>query len=106
MFDQDIIIDQEKFNTAIEDYAALSVRLQKLTTTVNNMLSELESGFNTPAGATFLNACSAHLLTPLEQQQEILKHISDTLMEVRTVYQPVFTKYQELTDAINRMKQN
>lgn len=106
MFDKDIILDQGEFKKAIDDYAALSASLSSLTAKVKGMISSLETGFNTPAGAKFINACAEHLIRPLQQQEEVIKHISQTLTEVDAVYKPVFTKYAELADSINRLTRN
>ena len=104
-FDTDIVLDEAAFNTAISDFADLSVKLQKLRSDIEAMLELLESGFDTPAGRKFVNSCKNNLLIPLDDQKAVLEHISETLQQSRQKYSAVFTAYSALQGAIQQARQ-
>lgn len=56
-FSEDIVLDEEAFDKAIEDFSALSDKLQRLRLEVEDMISTLRVGFDTPAGAKFIKSC-------------------------------------------------
>ena len=103
MSNKDIVISQEAFDKASEDLEALSKRLEKLREDVEEMLSLLQKGFDTPAGRLLLESSSKHLLEPLKDQQKVLKHISTTLGDSKEQYASIFEKYDELTKAIQNV---
>lgn len=103
-FNRDIVLDEAAFDAAIEEFAQLSVDLQKLRTTIEDMMHGLEVGFNTPAGAKFVNACEKSLYKPLDDQKLVLDHISKTLSESRQAYQSVFREYESLQTAIKQVE--
>lgn len=106
IFAQDIVLDEEAFNTAVTEFAELSGKLQKLRNDIEDMLNTLKDGFDTPAGRKFLNACESNLFMPLDDQKLVLDHISSTLASSRQAYQSVFREYESLQAAINQVNNN
>lgn len=105
LFTEDIILDEEAFNKASNDFDALAGKLEKLRTDIQDMLTELHKGFDTPAGTKLINSCEKHLFKPLDDQKIVLEHISSTLLESKRQYDSVFQKYEELQTAINQAKE-
>lgn len=106
IFSNDIIIDEEAFNTAISEFSELSEKLQRLRNDIEDMLNNLKVGFDTPAGAKFLSACEANLFRPLDAQKLVLEHISLTLQESKQAYESVFREYENLQSTINKINNN
>lgn len=104
MFNKDILLNDEAFDKAVEDFKALSVSLQELRGKVESMMKTLETGFNTPAGRKFIRSCQDNLFQPLDDQKLVLEHICESLESVKDTYAPVFTEYDELTKSINRVE--
>ena len=96
----DIVLDEEAFNKAASDFEELATQLQSLRDDVDKMLTDLQTGFDTPAGRKFIASCQNNLITPLEQQKLVIEHISSTLNEVKGAYTPVFTEYDSLNKQI------
>ena len=106
IFRDDIVLDEEAFNTAMTEFADLSQKLQSLRNDIEEMLNTLKSGFDTPAGRKFLNACEANLFRPLDDQKLVLDHISSTLRDSRVKYESVFNEYESLQQMINNVPNN
>ena len=100
LFNKDIVLDEEAFDAAVEDFAELGTQLRKLRVDIEAMLELLESGFDTPAGRKFVRSCKDNLLTPLDEQKAVLEHISETLRQSRRKYSTVFTAYASLQTSI------
>ena len=100
IFSDDIILDEEAFQKASSDFEDLSTRLQNLNSEIEEMLTNLQKGFNTPAGRKFINSCRDNLRQPMSDQKVVLAHISETLAQIRQLYAPVFTEYDTLNRAI------
>lgn len=96
----DIVLDEDKFKKASDDFATLSVRLQTLNNDIEDMLNTLQEGFDTPAGRKFVSSCRKNLRQPMSDQKKVLEHISSTLIEVREMYSSVFREYDNLNTAI------
>lgn len=103
VFGEDIILDEEAFDTAIKDFAALGTQLQRLRIDIEEMLSVLKSGFNTPAGVKFINSCENNLFKPLDAQKLVIDHISKSLSESKQTYESIFREYESLQTAINQV---
>ncbi len=106
LFSNDIIIDEDAFNTAISEFSELSEKLQRLRNDIEDMLNNLQAGFDTPAGAKFIKACRDNLYIPLDAQKLVLKHISTTLQESKQAYESVFREYENLQSTINKINNN
>ena len=102
IFNQDIILDEDAFNAAVEDFADLSNQVEGLRANVVEMLDTLKEGFNTPAGVKFINSCEKNLLKPLDDQKLVLDHVSSTLQESRRKYSSVFQEYASLQTSIRQ----
>ena len=102
----DIILDQEAFRQAADEFAQLKIKLAALNEDIERMNELLGEGFNTPAGRKFINLCRKRLQQPIEDQQKVLDHISDTLEEVRGKYAPVFDEYEALNARLTGYTQN
>ncbi len=102
MSNTNIIIDEEVFQKAANDFEELSTYVTDLRKEVLDMLNDLKTGFNTPAGRKFYNSCANRLINPLNQQVIVLKHISENLLTAKNMYQSVFDEYREI---VNFMKE-
>ena len=103
MFEKDILLDEDAFDTAVTEFAALSTRLQKLRGRLEEMVSILQTGFNTPAGRKFVKSCKNNLFDPMDDQKAVFEHIANTLWESKEAYSTVFTEYEEQNSAIDRL---
>lgn len=103
-FREDIILDEEAFDVAISDFAALGTQLQQLRSDIEDMLNILKAGFNTPAGVKFINSCENNLFKPLDAQKLVIEHIANSLSESKQAYESVFREYESLQNAINQVK--
>lgn len=101
MFEKDILLDEDAFDTAVTEFADLSTRLQKLRGRLEEMISTLQTGFNTPAGRKFVKSCKNNLFDPMDDQKAVFEHIANTLQGSREAYKAVFTEYEELNSAID-----
>ena len=100
VFGQDIVLDEEAFQQAIQDFNGLNKQLQQLRNDIEEMLDDLKTGFDTPAGRQFIASCRDNLLKPLDDQKLVLDHISETLEQSERAYRPVFDEYEALNNAI------
>lgn len=105
IFDDDIVLDEEAFDKAISDFSLLGDKLKKLRHDIEDMVNTLKYGFDTPAGVKFMNSCENNLFKPLDDQQLVLEHISDTLQQSKQSYSTVFKEYEDLQNTINNSKQ-
>lgn len=96
----DLIIDEEAFDKAVEDFSQLSSKLQALRTDVEEIVNGLKTGFDTPAGRLFINSCEKNLFEPLDAQKIVLDHISSSLKEARQTYSSVFDEYDSFQTTI------
>lgn len=104
MFAKDILLDDEKFKKASEQFAALADDMSKLRQDIDNLLKELESGFDTPAGRKFIKSCKSGLLQPMDDQAAVIKHVSDNLVQARAKYESVFIEFEALNNAIKNQQ--
>ena len=102
----DIILDEEAFSSAANDFADLGKRLDRLRQDVTDMVNTLKTGFNTPAGEIFIKSCETNLFKPLDDQKLVLDHISETLGDARQAYESVFREYEALQTEINQKGNN
>lgn len=98
----DIVLDEEAFSQAIKDFSELSNQLDDLRSDLENMITTLKEGFDTPAGRKFISSCEKNLFEPLSEQKLVLDHISETLSESRQAYESVFREYEALQAEINK----
>ncbi len=105
LFGQDMILDEEAFEKAANDFESLSEQLNSLRRDIEEMINELKAGFDTPAGVKFINSCEKNLFKPLDDQKLVIDHIKETLKTSRQQYQSVFDEYESLRETINNVKQ-
>jgi len=91
-----IVIDEEALNKAGQDFLELCGKIDALLMDVTNMLEALKSGFDTPAGRTFMKSCENCLLEPIQQQKIVVTHIAENLLMAKNMYQSVFTDYRDV----------
>lgn len=103
VFGEDIVLDEEAFQRASDDFLALGTQLQELRGKIEEMLETLKSGFNTPAGVKFINSCEANLFAPLDAQKLVIEHISQTLLLSKQSYESVFREYEALQSVIKQV---
>lgn len=102
IFKKDIVLDEEAFQTAVNEFSELSKQMNSLKEEVTEMLQLLKRGFDTPAGEKFIQSCEKALLKPMEDQRLVIGHISETIADVKKQYESVFQEYEELNRSINR----
>ena len=103
VFGKDIVLDEDAFQRASDDFLALGTQLEQLRTKIEEMLNTLKTGFNTPAGVKFINSCEANLFEPLDAQKLVIDHISETLLLSKQSYDSVFREYEALQSQINQI---
>ncbi|RHQ57359.1 hypothetical protein DWY36_12885 [Firmicutes bacterium AF25-13AC] len=102
IFKKDIVLDEEAFQTAGNEFKTLSADMESLKAEVDEMLQLIKIGFDTPAGAKFIQSCQTTLIKPLEDQRLVITHISDTLTDAKKQYASVFQEYEQLNQSINK----
>ena len=101
IFKNTIVLDEEAFQKASTDLDDLAVKLQQLKADIEEMLNDLQQGFDTPAGHKFVDACHNTLLDPVSKQAEVLQHVARNLSTAKTSYESVFEDYRDLVNLIN-----
>lgn len=102
IFKKDIVLDEEAFQTAGNEFKTLSADMESLKVEVDEMLQLIKIGFDTPAGAKFIQSCQTALIKPLEDQMLVITYISDTLTDAKKQYASVFQEYEQLNQSINK----
>lgn len=102
LFGTDIVIDEEAFQTAVNDMKSLEQKLQNLRNETEDMINTLKTGWDTPAGRKFVQSCESNLYKPLDDQKLVLQHISETLADSKKAYESVFTEYEALQNTIKK----
>ncbi len=98
---EDIVLDEAAFDQAIREFSELAGQLSDLRSEIEQMLTTLRAGFDTPAGRKFISSCEKNLFEPLDAQKLVLDHISETLAASRQAYESVFREYEALQAQIN-----
>lgn len=101
-FDQNIILDEDAFTRASGQFDELAKDMNTLTVEINNLLDELATGFDTPAGHKFIKSCRDKLIEPMRDQSLVIKHVSENLTQARAQYESVFTEYETLNSMLNK----
>jgi uncharacterized protein YukE len=96
-----IVLDEEAFTKASNDFDDLSQKINSLRKDIESMLDDLQRGFDTPAGRKFMDSCRNNLLKPMEEQKIVVDHISETLRKCTDAYRSVFEEYRDLVSFIN-----
>ena len=91
-----IQIDEDAIKAAAGKLEELSERMQNLKAKIELLLDELEKGFDTPAGHRFKEACSSELLKRLNDQSNVIQHVSDNLQNTKALYESVFDDYKQM----------
>jgi hypothetical protein len=96
---EDLVVDEEKFNTAAADMKALKKRTNDLKTKLDGMYESLAGAMDTPAGKEVQLEAKNVLLKPVENMALVVGHISDTLDLIigSGYYKDVFTGFEELS---------
>ncbi len=95
-----ILLDESAFSKAIQDFVSLKSDISALKADVEAALTALHNGFDTPAGEVFMNSCRNNLLEPIDREEKVITHISETLQQAKDKYTSVFTDYEHLTQTI------
>lgn len=101
---EDIVLDEEAFKRAADGFESLSEDLQALRRDIEETLTELKKGFDTPAGAKFIQSCKQNLFQPMDDQKLVLDHIAKTLEMSRQAYSSVFREYEALQSEIRQIQ--
>ncbi|MEE1125939.1 MAG: hypothetical protein U0L18_08375 [Acutalibacteraceae bacterium] len=99
-----IHLDEQAFITAATDMELLKERNQKLRDKLETMYSNLTKALDTPAGHAIEFTGRDLLLTPIDDMNKVIGHMSKTLNIIigcsgeRTgrYYDKLFTEYDEL----------
>lgn len=96
----DLVVDEEKFNTAAADMEALKQRTNALKEKLKDMYEDLAGAMDTPAGKEAQLEAKNVLLKPVENMALVVGHISDTLNLIigSGYYKDVFTGFEELSN--------
>ena len=96
---EDLVVDEEKFNTAAADMRALKTRTNALKTKLEGMYDSLAGAMDTPAGKEVQLEAKNVLLKPVENMSLVVGHISETLDLIigSGYYKDVFTGFEELS---------
>lgn len=99
---QDIILDEDAFNTASADMEALKIRTENLQTKLEGMYESLKTALVTPAGEAVDLAAKKVLIQPIKDLSAVIKHVSETLNEIigSGYYKDVFIEFEELNDSL------
>ena len=99
---QDIILDEDAFNTASADMEALKIRTENLQTKLEGMYESLKTALVTPAGEAVDLAAKKVLIQPIKDLSAVIQHVSETLNEIigSGYYKDVFTEFEELNDSL------
>lgn len=100
LFTKNILLDQDAFQTASAKLDQLVADIKSLRSDIEDMLDDLQTGFDSDAGRKFVSAVEGHLLTPLEQQQLTIEFTAGVLKQVIGTYEPSFTQFKVLNDSI------
>lgn len=100
----DILLDSEAFSNASTRLDNLARDMGKLRSDISGLLEELMKGFDTPAGHKFFTACDNALLKVLDDEVNVINHVSGNLKSAKTSYQSVFEGYQVLNTFIKNSK--
>lgn len=96
---EDLVIDEEKFNSAAQKMEELKRRTNDLKDKLDTMYENLVSAMNTPSGKEAQLEAKKVLLKPVENMSLVVGHISDTLNLIigSGYYKDVFTGFEELS---------
>lgn len=94
----DIMLDEENLTLIANECAELASDVRALRKEVLDMLNDLKTGFDTPAGRKFYDSCASGLITPLDQQAIVMDHIAENIKNAKNMYQPVFDEYRQIVD--------
>lgn len=97
---ENLIVDEEKFNSAAADMRALKTRTEALKTKLEGMYDQLSSAMDTPAGREVELEAKDVLLKPVENMSLVVGHISETLDLIigNGYYKDVFSGFEELSN--------
>lgn len=105
LFDKDIYLNDEAFNEAATQLETLAEKMSSLRSDIESLLSELKTGWESPAGEKFFLACGNTLIQPLIDQVNVINHVSSNLKTAKNSYETVFNDYRQLNEAIKNAKQ-
>ena len=101
LFAKDILLDDDAFQTASGGLKDLSQDLEALRRDIEGLLTDLATGFGTPAGRKFIRSCKGNLLQPMTDLAAVILHVSDNLGQAKNMYQSIFDEFADLNNSIN-----
>lgn len=96
----DILLDDKALIDASSNINEVVKDMKSIQKSIDNMLKELHTGFQTPAGDKFIQACEKDLLKPMKTEISIMEKISENLKIANTQYQRVFEEFKNLNKLI------
>ena len=96
---EDLVVDEEKFNSAAQQMEALKRRTEALKEKLSGMYDDLATAMDTAYGKEVQLEAKNVLLKPVENMSLVVGHISDTLNLIigSGYYKDVFTGFEELS---------
>lgn len=96
---EDLVVDEEKFNSAAQQMEALKRRTEALKEKLSGMYDDLATAMDTASGKEVQLEAKNVLLKPVENMSLVVGHISDTLNLIigSGYYKDVFTGFEELS---------
>lgn len=100
--EQDILLDDNAFNTASADIIELKKRTEELKEKLHSMYENLSTALITPAGEQIELVAEKVIIKPIDNMILVIEHISKTLDEIigTGYYHDVFIKYEQLNQNI------
>ena len=96
---QGITINRDAFNAAQSQLSAQAQALRTLRNDVNRSFAALRTDWDSAAGRAFFNKFENELLTHIDQYAGLLQERSQSLSQVRTQYNAVFTAADAVANA-------
>lgn len=95
-----ILLDDVKLTEAAKEMTDIASDLTKLKNQIQELLNNMKSGYDTPAGRKFQEVCSEGLLKLFDDQIAVINHVAENLNTAQTQYQSVFEEYRTLNNKL------
>ncbi|GHU53558.1 hypothetical protein FACS1894132_06030 [Clostridia bacterium] len=99
---KDIILDEQAFKVAVDSLEKIDTDLGSLVTTINQIITTLKTGFDTPAGEKLYNSVDQNLIKSISNEQKTITHIKANLETAKSEYASVFSSFETLNKSIKQ----
>ena len=99
---KDLMLNDDKFSTAVSDIANLKKRTDQLKKDLGDMYDDLKSALDTESGQEVEIEAKKTLLKPVENMSLVIGHISDSLNLINGggYYKDVFDGFDNLKNTL------